>query len=229
MTAASATTAEGPAPSPDRGRWPLLAASGIVKRYGVKHVLDGGDLTVHHGEVVALVGENGCGKTTLLRICAGITRPDAGRVEERGRIGYCPQEPGLLELLNADEHLALFGAGFGLSRKAAIAAGRRLLEELDFPVGDGSVSKDLSGGTRQKLNLALALLGDPEVLLLDEPYRGFDTGSYVNFWDHVTGWRAAGRTTVVVTHMLSELSRVDRVVDLTHPSRRAPAPTETAR
>jgi ABC-type multidrug transport system ATPase subunit len=229
VTAASATTAEDTAPSPDRGRGPLLAASGIVKRYGIKHVLDGVDLTVHPGEVVALVGENGCGKTTLLRICAGITRPDAGRVEERGRIGYCPQEPGLLELLNADEHLALFGAAFGLSRKDAVAAGRQLLKELDFPVGDRSVSKDLSGGTRQKLNLALALLGDPEVLLLDEPYQGFDTGSYVNFWDHVTGWRAAGRATVVVTHMLSELSRVDRVVDLTHPSRCSPASAEAGR
>jgi ABC-2 type transport system ATP-binding protein len=229
VTAASAATAEDTAPSPDRGRGPLLAASGIVKRYGIKHVLDGVDLTVHPGEVVALVGENGCGKTTLLRICAGITRPDAGRVEERGRIGYCPQEPGLLELLNADEHLALFGAAFGLRRNEAVAAGRQLLEELDFPVGDRSVSKDLSGGTRQKLNLALALLGDPEVLLLDEPYQGFDTGSYVNFWDHVTGWRVAGRATVVVTHMLSELSRVDRVVDLTPPSRRGPGSAEAAR
>ena len=229
MTAAPATTAEEAAPSPDRGRGPLLAASGIVKRYGAKHVLNGVGLSVHPGEVVALVGENGCGKTTLLRICAGITRPDAGRVDERGRIGYCPQEPGLLELLNADEHLALFGAAFGLSRKESVAAGRRLLEELDFPVGDRSVSRDLSGGTRQKLNLALALLGDPEVLLLDEPYQGFDTGSYVNFWDHVTGWRAAGRATVVVTHMLSELSRVDRVVDLTHPTPRPPGFSEAGR
>ena len=229
MTAASARTAEETASSPDGGRGSLLAATGIVKHYGDKHVLDGVDLTVRPGEVVALVGENGCGKTTLLRICAGITRPDAGRVEERGRIGYCPQEPGLLELLNADEHLALFGAAFGLSRRDAVTAGRQLLEELDFPVGDRSVSRGLSGGTRQKLNLALALLGDPEVLLLDEPYQGFDTGSYVNFWEHVAGWRAAGRATVVVTHMLNELSRVDRVVDLTHPSRRSPAATEAGR
>jgi ABC-type multidrug transport system ATPase subunit len=215
--------------SPPPGPPPLLTASGIVKRYGAKHVLDGAGLTVQPGEVVALVGENGCGKTTLLRICAGIARPDAGRVEVRGRIGYCPQQPGLLDLLTADEHMALFGAAFGLSRKAAIASGRRLLEELDFPVGDGSVSQDLSGGTRQKLNLAVALLGDPEVLLLDEPYQGFDTGSYVNFWEHVTGWRAAGRATVVVTHMLSELSRVDRVMDLTRPSRRAQATAEAGR
>jgi ABC-type multidrug transport system ATPase subunit len=85
---------------------------------------------------------------------------------------------------------------------------------MDFPVGDRGVARSLSGGTRQKLNLALSLLGDPQVLLLDEPYQGFDRGSYVNFWDHVDRWRERGCATLVVTHMLAELSRVDRVVDL---------------
>jgi len=193
---------------------PALMASGIVKSFGAKHVLEGVNLTVQPGEVVALVGENGCGKTTLLRICAGLIVPDAGRVRVTGRVGFCPQEPGLLDLLTADEHLVYFGAALGLGRAAAVSTGRRLLEEFGYPVAEGRLTKRLSGGTRQKLNLALALLGDPEVLLLDEPYQGFDRGVYVNFWDHVDAWRAAGKAIVVVTHMLAELSRVDRVVEL---------------
>jgi ABC-type multidrug transport system ATPase subunit len=72
----------------------------------------------------------------------------------------------------------------------------------------------MSGGTRQKLNLALALLAEPDLLLLDEPYQGFDRGTYVNFWDHCDGWRAQGKAVVVVTHMLAELGRVDRVIEL---------------
>ena len=200
------------------GRWPsalpALAAHGITKAYGGRTVLDRVDLAVHPGEAVGLVGENGAGKSTLLRICAGLLSPDAGSVEACGRVGFCPQEPGLLDLLTAEEHLVYFGAAQGLGRAASVADGRRVLEDFGFPTDDQKVTKRLSGGTRQKLNLALALLGDPPVLLLDEPYQGFDRGVYVNFWDHVDAWRAAGKAIVIVTHMLAELSRVDRVVEL---------------
>jgi ABC-type multidrug transport system ATPase subunit len=193
---------------------PALVASGIVKAFGGRRVLDEVDLAVYPGEVVGLVGENGAGKSTLLRICAGLVKPDAGRIEVRGRLGYCPQEPGLLDLLTADEHLVYFGVARGLGRAEAVASGRRVLEEFGYPISDGKVTRRLSGGTRQKLNLALALLGDPAVLLLDEPYQGFDRGVYVNFWDHVDAWKAEGKAVVIVTHMLAELSRVDRVAEL---------------
>jgi ABC-type multidrug transport system ATPase subunit len=79
------------------------------------------------------------------------------------------------------------------------------------------VAKAMSGGTRQKLNLALALLGDPDVLLLDEPYQGFDHGTYVDFWAHVDSWRRHRKAVAVVTHMLAELWRVDHVVELARP------------
>ena len=201
----------------------LLRAAGIDKRFGRKFVLRDVDLEVRAGEAVALVGENGSGKTTLLRICSGLLRPDAGVVTRSAPIGYCPQEPGLFDLLTPVEHLVLFGRAHGLSRDDARSQGAPVLERLGLPAGTNRVSRDLSGGTRQKLNLALALLGQPGVLLLDEPYQGFDHGTYVNFWDLVDSWRQQGKGVVIVTHLLAELTRVDRVVELSVPGRSRPA------
>lgn len=193
---------------------PALQARDLSKRYRRRIVLKGASLQVRPGEAVAIIGENGAGKTTLLRLCAGLLRPDGGSVTTVGRVGYCPQEPGLVDLLNAEEHAVLFGAAAGLSRNAAREECLALLESFGFPVADRAVVKELSGGTRQKLNLALALLGDPSILLLDEPYQGFDMGSYIDFWSHVDVWRSEGRAVLVVTHLLTETNRVDRVVEV---------------
>ncbi len=193
---------------------PLLQATSIHKRFGRRLVLQDESLEAYPGEAVALVGENGAGKTTLLRICAGLIAPDAGRIAVGGTIGYSPQEPGLLDLLTADEHVVYFGRALGFGREESLARGRTLLAEFAFPDGRPTMARELSGVTRQKLNLVLALLGDPPLLLLDEPYQGFDRGTYVNFWDHVATWREQGKAIVVVTHMLAELARVDRVVEL---------------
>ena len=202
-----------------------LTASGIVKRYGKRVVLDDAKLVLRRAEVVAIVGENGAGKTSLLRICAGLLAADEGTIEQRGRIGYCPQRPALFDLLTAREHLVLFGRAAGLDRASALRQGGDLLTQLGFNAVNDTVVKAMSGGTRQKLNLTLALLGDPDALLLDEPYQGFDHGTYVDFWDHVSGWRERGVAVAVVTHMLTELWRVDRVVELTTPR----DPVEAAR
>lgn len=197
-----------------------LVVDKVCKHFGRTTILEHVDLAVARGEVVALTGENGAGKSTLMRICAGLERADSGSVVVDGRIGYCPQIPGLFELLTAEDHLVMFGRGAGIGRSESLARGRAILSEFDYPMHERTVTRDLSGGTRQKLNLALALLGDPTVLLLDEPYQGFDRGTYVNFWDHCAVWRDQGRAVVVVTHMLAELERADRVVELpAHPSR----------
>jgi ABC-2 type transport system ATP-binding protein len=197
-----------------------LHAAGIAKQFGRKVVLDGASVSVRAGEAVALVGENGSGKSTLLRVCAGLIAPDSGAASVHGRVGYCPQEPGLVDLLTADEHLALFAPGLGLSRNQAFTEGRRLLSELAFPAGDRSQARHLSGGARQKLNLVLALLGQARVLLLDEPYQGFDHGSYISFWDHVARWRADGCAILIVTHLLADRTLVDNVVELSIPEQR---------
>ena len=213
-----------PAPGERAAARPVLEARGIGKAYGRRVVLDDAALVVAAGESVAIIGENGAGKSTLLRICAGLIRPDRGSVRVDGRLGYCPQQPGLFDLLSADEHLGLLAPALGLTRPAAVAEGRRLLAEFSFPVAERTQTRHLSGGARQKVNLALALLGHPSLLLLDEPYQGFDHGAYVSFWEHVARWRAEGLAVVVVTHLLADQALVDRVVELSIPRMPEEAP-----
>ena len=124
----------------------VLRASDIDKRFGRRVVLRGTDLEVRAGEAVALVGENGAGKSTLLRICAGLLRPDAGTITSSAAIGYCPQEPGLFDLLTPAEHLVLFGAALGLSRHDARAQGVAVLERLRLPTGGGRRRSGPLGG-----------------------------------------------------------------------------------
>ncbi|MFI6984896.1 ATP-binding cassette domain-containing protein [Embleya sp. NPDC050154] len=202
---------------------PRLQASGIGKRHGRRPLLDDVNLTVHAGEVAAVVGANGCGKSTFLRICAGLERAHAGRIVVRGSIGYCPQGGGTSDFLTPDEHFALVGAGRGLSRNRSRGAGRAMAEHLRWPQPAPTAAARLSGGTRQKLEVVLTALGDPDVLLLDEPYQGFDHGSYTHFWDQVREWANSGRAVVVVTHLLDRLERADTVVDLTPRHEAAPA------
>ncbi|MFI9600038.1 ATP-binding cassette domain-containing protein [Streptomyces sp. NPDC052043] len=206
--------------SPSAERKVLLQAHGIVKRYKGRRVLNGVDLVVHAGEVAAIVGSNGAGKSTMLKICAGLLSPDKGQVRAGGNLGYCPQNAGVIGFLTPREHFTLFGTGRGLSRREAERRGRRLGTQLDWNIARNVLAKDLSGGTRQKLNVALSALGDPDLLLLDEPYQGFDHGSYVDFWHNVWSWREAGKAVVVVTHMLNQLDRVDQVLDLTPATKR---------
>src|SRR5260370_916823 len=108
-----------------------------------------------------------------------------------------------------------FRPGGGAPPRGPPAAARRaLLPPLGLPAAPRTLARDLSGGARQKLSLALALLGQPRLLLLDEPYQGFDHGSYLDFWRHADAWRADGKAVVVVTHLLTEQHRADRVIEL---------------
>jgi ABC-2 type transport system ATP-binding protein len=191
-----------------------LSVRTVEKSFKRRQVLHDVSFEVRRGEALAVIGENGAGKTTLLRICAGVLGADRGEVARAPALAYCPQEAGLVEHLTADEHVRYVGAGMGLDRAGATARGSALLDWLRFPRGSSATARELSTGTRQKLNLALALMNDGPLILLDEPYQGFDRGTYENFWDHVATWREEGAAVVVVTHMLAELHRVTHVLEL---------------
>jgi ABC-type multidrug transport system ATPase subunit len=201
---------------------PVLQAHGVVKsyqrgRWPWRHpfpVLRGADLQLCAGEVVGLVGENGSGKSTLVKILVGDLAADAGSVKLAGRVGYCPQEPLLYDRLTCDEHLQLFGVAYGMEVHAARQAVDALYDSLGFARWRNVEVAELSGGTRAKLNLALALLADPEVLLLDEPYAGFDWDTYLRFWELTADRRAAGRSVLVVSHFVTDRQRFDRVIEL---------------
>ena len=199
-----------------------LQAIGITKSYWRGFwprrkevpVLRGADLVVGTGEVVGLVGENGSGKSTLMKILVGALAADGGRLRISGRMGYCPQEPILYERLTCDEHLELFGVAYGMDPEAAAEAAEGLFDALAFDRWRSTRVEALSGGTRAKLNLALALLSDPELLLLDEPYAGFDWDTYEKFWDLTAARRVAGRSVLVISHFVADQERFDRIVEL---------------
>ncbi|MCX5052002.1 ABC transporter ATP-binding protein [Streptomyces sp. NBC_00201] len=190
---------------------PVLQARDIHKSYGRHAVLRGADLTVTPGQLVAVVGENGAGKSTLLKILAGTLPVDHGEVALDGTLGYCPQDPVLNASLTVEQHLRYFAAAH---RLPDLDRGQQLLRLLGYEQYQASVAGDLSGGTRQKLNLTLALLHDPDVLLLDEPYQGFDWETYLRFWDLVDDLRARGKAVVIITHLVFEQDRFDLLADL---------------
>ncbi|WP_313896461.1 ABC transporter ATP-binding protein [Streptomyces sp. GC420] len=200
----------------------MLAATGVAKAYwrGMwparrrTPVLRGVDLELAAGEVVGLVGENRSGKSTLMKILVGELAADTGSVTHGGRVGYCPQEPVVYERLTCDEHFELFGRAYGLTDESERASRALIYSQLGFERYAAARADRLSGGTLSKLNLGLALLADPEVLLLDEPYAGFDFDTYLKFWDLVAQRRQAGRSVLIISHFVTDEERFDRIVQL---------------
>ncbi|WP_345471814.1 ABC transporter ATP-binding protein [Actinoallomurus oryzae] len=191
---------------------PALRARDVHKSYGRHQVLRGADLTVDPGQLVAVVGENGAGKSTLLKALAGTLATDSGRIEVSGTLGYCPQDPVVSDNLTVDQHLRYFAAAHHLPD---LRRGNELIDRLGYAQYRHQAAGALSGGTRQKLNLTLALLHDPDLLLLDEPYQGFDWDTYLRFWDLVSDLRARGKAIVIITHLVFEQDRFDQLADLT--------------
>ncbi len=200
----------------------VLAASDIEKsfhrgiwpRRRAIEVLRGASIEVRRGELVGLVGENGSGKSTLMQIVVGLLKRDGGEVDRPERLGYCPQTPMLWEKLTVDEHFELFALAYGLDNEARERSITALLAELQFAKYRSYRIEELSGGTRQKLNLAISLMHEPELLLLDEPYSGFDWETYLRFWEMSERRRDAGMGILIVSHLLAERERLDRMYEL---------------
>ena len=193
---------------------PVLSARGVARRFGAQIALAPTDIELLPGETLALVGPNGAGKSTLLAILAGALEPDAGRVDQRPdvRVGWVPQRPAYYGRLSARENLELFARLEGEAEPAAAA--ERLLAQFDLPRDDRS-SSALSVGNRQRLNVAIALLGVPHALLLDEPTAALDPGQRRRLWELVTHLRDAGGAVCFATQNLDEIEHfADRVVVL---------------
>ena len=177
-------------------------------------VLRGADLALQPGEIVGLVGENGSGKSTLMKILVGALARDGGSLRREGTLGYCHQDPVLYERLTCDEHLDLFGAAYGLEAADLERSRAELYERLEYQRFADRRVDELSGGTRAKLNLTIAMLHDPRLLFLDEPYAGFDWDTYQRFWAISEERRDAGATLLVISHFIADEERFDRIYDL---------------
>jgi ABC-2 type transport system ATP-binding protein len=201
-----------------------IRTRGLVKRFGDLVAVAGIDLEVHAGECFGLLGPNGAGKTTTVEILEGLAAPTAGEVEVLGRswardagelrrrIGVALQETHLPERLTVEETLALFRSFF-----AAGPAVDAVIDLVQLGEKRKAWTMRLSGGQRQRLAVACALVGDPELLFLDEPTTGLDPQSRRSLWELIEGFRARGRTTLLTTHYMEEAERLcDRVAVVDH-------------
>ena len=199
----------------------LVRAEGIEKTYGSTlpltrsvTVLTGADLEIRTGEIVGIVGANGSGKSTLMNILVGVLEQDSGTVERTGTVGWCPQEPLLYDRLTVGETFRLFGSGYGMTAEEIDEAKHRLASKLDFEQYLDYRIDQLSGGNRQKINLSIALMHDPDVLMLDEPYTGFDWETYLTFWDLAEELAADGTAVTMISHLIEEQTRLDRIYEV---------------
>ncbi len=203
---------------------PALCVRGLRKSYKDVVAVDGLDLEVRSGECFGLLGPNGAGKTTTIEICEGLTEPDAGEVEVLGmrwqtdgprlrqRLGIQLQETLLSEKLTVLETIRLFRSFFNAGPAAADVIALVQLEEKQKSRVGG-----LSGGQKQRLALACALVGDPDLLFLDEPTTGLDPQARRQLWELIEEFKLAGRTIVLTTHYMDEAERLcDRVAIMDH-------------
>ena len=193
---------------------PVLEASDLIKRFGTREALRRVSVSAGHGELVAVIGPNGAGKTTLLSILAGIQQPDAGTVSRHAaEVGWVPQQPALYGKLTVAENLSLFARLERVEDPRATV--ERMLELTGLGDRAGDQVSQLSGGNRQRVNIAIGLLAAPEVLLLDEPSAALDPRQRERLWEFILRLAGEGTTVLYATHNIQEADRyANRVVVL---------------
>jgi ABC-2 type transport system ATP-binding protein len=206
----------------------VLQTFNLVKRFGASIAVDNLSLEIREGEVFGFLGPNGAGKTTSINMICGLLKPDAGKVlvhnkelkaddeETRTKIGVCPQEIVLWERLTCMEQLQFIGRMYGIEGKEAKKRAEHLLDDLNLIEKKRSQARTLSGGMKRRLNLAMALVHDPEIVILDEPEAGLDPQSRVLVRDYIHSL-ARKKTIILTTHNMDEADRVaDRVAIIDH-------------
>ncbi len=206
----------------------VLQARNLTKRYGALTAVQGLSLEVYEGEVFGLLGPNGAGKTTSINMLCGLLKPDSGQVRiqnkivtngdanVRARVGVCPQEIILWKTLTCLEQMQFIGEMYGIGARSARQRSEKLLTELDLSEKKDEQARTLSGGMQRRLNLAMALVHDPEILVLDEPEAGLDPQSRVLVREYIKSL-ARNKTIILTTHNMDEADRLaDRVAIIDH-------------
>jgi ABC-2 type transport system ATP-binding protein len=195
----------------------MLEVREVVKSYDGRAVVNRVSFDVAPGEIFALLGPNGAGKTTLLRMITDILKPDAGTIRLQGRtvdraarheISYLPEERGLYRRIKAVETLAYYGELKGLARKAAMEQATSLLERVELGEWGAKPVQALSKGMQQKVQLCTALIGEPRLLILDEPFSGLDPLNIQLFEEILNERRAAGATVLLSTHQMNKVEEL---------------------
>jgi ABC-2 type transport system ATP-binding protein len=207
----------------------LLSVESLVKSYGARRAVDGVSFKVLTGQTVGLLGPNGAGKSTIVSMLCGLLRPDAGAVRLGGepitvgasavkrRIGLVPQDLALFEDLSARENLRLFGALYGLKGRPLDGRIEHVLQLVNLLERARDKPATFSGGMKRRLNIAAALLHDPELLILDEPTVGVDPQSRNAIFDTLEALQAQGRALIYTSHYMEEVERLaDHIVIIDH-------------
>ena len=199
-----------------------ITARKIVKRFGSEEVLSGVNVAVQSGEILGVLGPSGAGKTTLVKCLLGTLKLDGGEVEVQGtqmpnlsimdRIGYMAQQDALYEDLTGLQNLVFFAQLKGMKKRAATEQAHVLLKLVELDRDENKKVVNYSGGMKRRLSLTAALIGDPDVIVLDEPTVGIDPVLRELFWEEFRRLQSLGRSIIVTTHVMDEAEKCDRLI-----------------